>query len=207
MRDIDFDTTFPSTSKAFDTGYVTGIQWRAAKERGLGEFLWQAEILSVDLIRYVASWREGHDAFLSRRIYSKLYLLAEDLAIMATRKRKDAIRDDSKAAWKGFLDRRMTEGELDELDAWKPKPLDIFSTVDAMIQDGYRLTLSYNKQTKLASVTIIDDNNSRTSGGYALSNADTDGALALKMAVYKHTVLLNSNWEGLLDQPVKSRRG
>jgi len=126
---------------------------------------------------------------------------------MAGRPRKDAIRDDERAAWKGFLDRRLSDGELDEMDGWKPTPAEVFELLDGMIQDGYRLTLSYNKQTKLASVTIIDDEKKRASGGYALSNADTDGASALKMAVWKHVVLLGKLWDGLLDQPVRSRRG
>lgn len=202
-----FDELFPKTGSKFDTGFMSAREWHDSRDDGTRELRWHIQITADDLMRYITSWRERTDAFLSRRIYHSLQLIREDYAKMAGRKRKDAIPDDSRAAWKGFLDRRLTDGELEELDNWKPKPADIFAAVDDMIQNGYRFTLSYNKQTKLASCTIIDDNNTRASGGYALSNADTDGAMALKMAVYKHVTLLSKDWSQLLDQPVRSRRG
>jgi len=138
---------------------------------------------------------------------SRRVLLSQEMAKMAGRKPRQAAQTNDKPAWQGFLDMRLTDAQLEELDGWKPKPQEIWDQVDEMTADGYRLTLSYNRNTKLASVTIIDDSPTRKSGGFALSNADTNGALALKMAVFKHKLLLMGDWTSLLDLPVKSRRG
>lgn len=114
---------------------------------------------------------------------------------------------DEKAQWKGFLDRRLDEAELEQLDAWQPDAAEVWGLVDDMIQAGYRFTLSYNSRTKLASVTIIDDDGKRKSGGFAISTADEDGALALKAAVFKHVTLLGGDWALLLQTPPRGKRG
>jgi hypothetical protein len=124
-----------------------------------------------------------------------------------SQRKRDPIQDNSKAEWKGFLDFRLTDDELNELDQWKPKPSELWIEIDGMIQSGIRCTLTYNAKTHLASCTLIDDSNTRPSGGFALSSADTDGALALKMAVFKH-MKLDRTWASLLDKPMPlGRRG
>jgi len=126
---------------------------------------------------------------------------------MAGKTRKPAGKERERNEWMGFLDCRLSEEQLDMLDQQKPKPAEIWAAVDEMIVDEYRFTLSYNKNLKLASVTVIDDSRTRKTAGYALSSADSDGALALKMAVYKHYVVLEKNWEPLLSVEPKVRRG
>lgn len=123
------------------------------------------------------------------------------------RKRQATIRQEDKATWVGFVDRRMDDDELAGLDNWKPKPTEAWELVDRLVSEGYRLTISYNKNTGLASCTIIDDNAKRKSGGYALASSDDDCALALKMALFKHFTILLGNWEGLLTERPKARRG
>ena len=122
-------------------------------------------------------------------------------------KAKDAVRQEDKAEWVGFLDFRLDDAMLAELDEWKPRPADVWAEVDAATQDGYRFTLSYNARLHIASCTMICDNASLKWGGYALSSSDSDGALALKMAVFKH-LKLGREWGSLLDQPKPAgRRG
>lgn len=126
---------------------------------------------------------------------------------MAGVKKKPQATVKEKAEWIGFLEFRLTDAELEELDAWKPKPQDIWDAVDSACTAGFRFTLSYNNRTKLASCTIVDDDASRKTGGYALSSADENGALALKMATFKH-LKLATDWTSLLghDAP-KGKRG
>lgn len=201
-----FDELFPSTSSKFDVSALHGTRWLQALSENDAERLWLMAIWSDDLLKACASFREASNLFVGYKFVGKLSLFREALA-MATRKSKptDPVRVEEKAEWVGFLDYRLTDEHLAALDAWKPKPQEIFDEVDAMLANGYRFTLSYNKVTKLASVTVIDDDKTRKTGGYALSSGDADGALALKMAVYKHVHALDRNWEVLLSLP--SRRG
>lgn len=168
---------------------------------------WFCVWVADSLLRRATSWREEWDLF-SSYAFSRIFVnFSQERHVCNMTKRKEVIRDDQKAEWKGFVDRRLTDDELAALDEWKPKPSEIWAEVDQLTQDGYRLTLTYNKRTKLSSCTIIDDNPTRKSGGYALSNADGDGALALKMAVFKHVHLLDRTWENLLSAPPRARRG
>jgi len=113
-----------------------------------------------------------------------------------------------RAKWQGFLDYRLTEDELVELDEWKPKPAEIWESVDALMNGNYRVTLSYNPNTKTATATITDDEPTRKSGGWALASSDGDCALAVKAAVFKHFHVLQGSWENLLDLPnTAGRRG
>lgn len=168
---------------------------------------WFCAWVSDSLLRRATSWREEYDLFSSYAFSRMFFNFSCERHVCNMTKRKDVIRDDQKAEWKGFVDRRLSDEELAELDGWKPKPSEIWAEVDQLTQDGYRLTLTYNKRTKLSSCTIIDDDPSRKSGGYALSNADTDGACSLKMAIFKHVILLGRSWEALLAAPPRARRG
>lgn len=194
-------------SRAFSDGYPSAAEYRDAVGDGTAFTRMTVAMLAGDLLTAATSHREKDDLFSRYQFGSRRVLLGQEMAKMAGRKPRQAAQSTDKPAWQGFLDLRLTDGQLEELDGWKPKPQEIWDAVDEMTADSYRLTLSYNKNTKLASVTIIDDSPTRKSGGFALSNADTNGALALKMAVFKHKLLLMSDWTGLLDLPVKSRRG
>jgi len=164
-------------------------------------------LMADDLMTRVASHREPKDLFGRYMFASKRNQLSEELGIVAKKQEQVSQASNGRPEWKGFLDYRLDSHQLAELDEWRPKPVDVWSMVEATIQEGYRFTLSYNKQTKIATCTIIDDDHTRKTGGYALASGDTDGAGALKMAVYKQHLLLQNNWEQLLSNPPVARRG
>lgn len=126
---------------------------------------------------------------------------------MATNKGKTRDFSNNRPEWKGFLERPLTEAELDALDNWKPKPAELFELVHALLEDGYNLSLSYSAKTKSATCTLKDEHPDRATAGYALSSHDTDGLSALKMAMYKHHSALERNWAPLTGTPPKARRG
>jgi len=103
--------------------------------------------------------------------------------------------------------RKLSDEELAGCDEWKPNAREIWDKVDALITQGFRLTLSYNTKTKLASVTMIDNREKSSTAGYAVSSADTDGALALKTALYKHLTVLGEDWSSILDTTPRAKRG
>jgi len=202
-----FDELFPRSAAHFDVSALSSAEWRDGMDDNYTQHLWSVTVLADELLRATASFHGTGDYFLTRRHSSRLFLFRQEIAAMANRKPKDAIRDTSKAEWKGFLDFRLTDELLAELDNWKPTPKQIWEVMDKLIASGYRATLSYNPRTHLASCTLIDDDPTRKTGGYALSSADEDGALALKMATFKH-LKLGEDWSSLLghDAP-KGKRG
>lgn len=157
---------------------------------------WHADDLTVRAV----SWRDAGNLFSSYRFSILLWKFREECAVMAGRKPKEsrAVR----AKWVGFLDYRLSDDELMDLDSWKPTTAEIWECVDTLIEGGYRVALSYNATLKVASCTLMDDDAERRSGGYGLSSSDTDGAAALKAAVFKHFHVLSGDWAQLVDAPL-----
>lgn len=202
-----FDEIFPSTSHKFDMQPMSGRDWLESEAANQLLFSWSIWVLSCELLTRAASYRSDGDLWQSSRFYGRVSYLRSEFAMARGARKQDPIKDNDKAEWKGFLDYRLTDDELTELDNWKPKPNDIWQEVDAAIAAGYRFTLTYNAKTHLASCTMIDDSSTRGSGGYALSSSDEDGALALKMAIFKH-VRMERTWASLLGKPqIKAKRG
>jgi len=194
VSDDLFGDLFPGSANGFDVS----LNWKQTNM-----FLWYAGILADDMTRYAASYRQPTDMFGKGRIWGLLSLYKENVGRMAKVKGR---AQDERPEWRGFLDYRMSDEQVMACDNWKPKPSEMWDLLDGMLLADYRLTLSYNKRTKLASVTIVDEGG-RSTAGWALSTSDTDGALALKAACFKHYTLLGQDWSGLLDQPQKARRG
>lgn len=202
--DKEFDAKFPKAARKF-TMEVSALTTRA--KAAVDDDTWFLMLSADVLLTRATSHREKTDLFTVSSFWRTLAVFREERAV-ATRKRMVVERaQNERAEWVGFLDRRLSDDELAALDESKPKPSELWAAIDDIIAAGYRFILSYNKRTKLASVTLVDDDPLRKTGGYALSSADTDGAGALKMAVFKHVVLLERDWSSLLDQPTKVRRG
>lgn len=202
--DKEFDLKFPSSARKF-TMELSALTTRA--RASVDDNTWFLMLSSDLLLTRATSHREPTDLFTIASFWRTLNVYRSERA-MATKKPQTKERSQNdRAEWQGFLDLRLSEDQLAALDESKPKPSELWAAIDDIISSDYRFILSYNKRTKLASVTLVDDNPDRKTGGYALSSADSDGAGALKMAVYKHVVLLERDWSSLLDQPAKVRRG
>ena len=204
---MDFDELFPRNSKLFGLSAIAANQWLEAKwSKNLGA-TWEMISLADSLLVLAASWRQDSNLFVSGRFQALFFELREKLAIMAGKKVQDN-RSLTRPSWKGFLDYRLTDEELAELDEWTPSSAEIFGAVDEATTGLYRVTLSYSPRTKLATCTLIDDDKSRKTAGYGLSTSDRDCSLALKAAVFKHVYVLERDWTRLLDKPSEGgRRG
>lgn len=207
LYDKVFDQMFPSIATGFDTSLSGSALWKGVATPEDQERLWLRALCADVLLIRAASYRQPEDLFTRPRFWAELLeFFAYNEGEMMARQTKQRSQGD-RAEWKGFLDRRLDEDELAALDSWRPKPTEVFELVDTMMAADFRLTLSYNKRTGLASCTIIDDDPRRKSAGYAISTADDNAAAALKAAVFKHVNVLKSSWDGLLESPPKARRG
>lgn len=166
----------------------------------------EAGYAADDLLSATASWYHPTNFFDAYPTIKKMHRLREKYA-MATRTKNNKQTTYNRPDWKGFLERPMSDEELEHADEWKPKPLEIFELVHAVVEDGYDLSLSYNHNFKAATATIKDVRESRVTGGYALSAKDDTAPMALKLVLYKHFTLLEKDWSKLLDQPKRSKRG
>jgi len=202
-----FDDLFPPSYTMFSRGTLGAERWFRAKY-GEGVSAEYSMILTADdLLDRLLSWYESYDIFSNARFLSKLSLLRKAFSLMAGNASKDK-KSSARPSWQGFIDFRLNDEQLAELDEWQPNSLEVFEAVDGILLAGYRLTVSYNPQTKLATCTIIDDDKKRPSGGFGLSTADVNSAAALKAAVYKHSLVLQGDWSSLLDKPSQGgRRG
>lgn len=206
MSDL-FDTHFPPKRYPFDVNALSSERFLLSKYGDGAQVIGGYLLVADDLFKRLLSWYEATNLFASPRFLSKLYLFREFSKTMAGNKSNDK-KSSVRASWKGFLDFRLSDDQLSELDGWQPSALELMESVDGIMFDGYRFTLSYNKQTKLATCTLIDDVKERVSGGYGLSTSDSTAALALKAAVYKHALVLERSWASLVGTPSQGgRRG
>jgi hypothetical protein len=206
MSDL-FDQHFPKTRQAFSPSTLSSERFLREKYGENAPLIGGYLLVADDLLKRALSWYESDNLFASPRFLSKLYLFREFAKTMANNKASER-NQDKDASWKAFLDCRLTDDQLVELDEWQPSALEIFEYVDATLLDGYKLSLSYNKQTQLASCTLIDRLKSRVSGGYGLSTSDTNAAAALKAAMFKHCLVLERSWASLVGTPSRGgRRG
>lgn len=207
LYDKVFDKLFPSVAHGFDTSLAAKALYTGDETEAEQNRLWLRALCADVLLIRATSYRQPEDLFTRPRFWSDLleFLALNEGATMARSKVQRSQAD--RAEWKGFLDRRLSDEELEELDNWKPKPIEVFAIVDEMMAADFRMTLSYSKRTGLASCTVIDDDPKRKTAGYALSTADENCAAALKAAVFKHAIVLKSDWSVLVEQPPKARRG
>jgi len=203
----DFIVQFPLISAGFATSAPTSVEFKRALDEGRGSRLMSVWMLADNLMTRCASHREQRNLFEMYSFASKRNLLSTEMEIVAKKQEQVSQDTNGRPEWKGFLDYRLDTYQLASLDEWRPKPAEVWEMVENTIQNGYRFTLSYNKQTKIATCTIIDDDKSRKTAGHALASGDTDGASALKMAVFKQHILLTNDWTSLVDAPPVARRG
>lgn len=201
-----FSELYPVTAAHFGCDVPALVAWE--NELSLHGWTVPSQLWSYAdaLMSLTASWRERDNLFHSSRFVLLLSTFVWEYHKMTKRQTRDSRVQ--RADWKGFLDYRLSETELAQLDEWAPPLGEVWEMVDKLLTDNYRVTLSYNKQFGVASCTILDDDPGRRTGGYGLASSDADGAMALKAALHKHFNVLGGTWDKLLDEPLtKGRRG
>lgn len=141
----------------------------------------QPEDLNASL-RWAARYMEWH--------------MGWEKTVMAGKKTYKA--DDARAEWKGFVELRLSDAQLTELDGWKCPPAAVFELLSRLIVSGYRWTGSYNADRKLACVVVTANASELSWSGWGMSSFDADIYQAAKMACFKHFYLLAEDWTPLL---------
>jgi len=209
----NFDKFFPKHAAKFGVNAFDVDRWVAEAEDGglivTGQYL----LWSADLLKRCASWYEHRNLFAHPSFSLLFNQFREAHSIMTKRSftRTPAIE---KASFVGFLEYRLNDDQLEALDGWSPSTMDIFGYCDELVRHGFKLSLSYNQNTHLATCSIMDERKKlpngekNPAGGYMLSTSDSDCSLALKAAMYKHFHALEMSWVALISAPSQGgRRG
>lgn len=138
-------------------------------------------------------------------IFARLTNTIEGEIVMATKSKKQPAFE--RAEWKGFLDVRLTDAQLEEADAWKCSPLQMLEGVHVLAMEGYKLTVSYSAQAGCSTATLMAGTQQGTASGYAVSARGENSADALKLLLFKHHFVLERDWTKLLTQPPAKKRG
>lgn len=202
----DFETMFPRSSVKFGVSAVAADRWKAEMEAGGLIVTGQVILLAGDLLRFCASYRQRANLFALPHFSLKFSQFREAYAAMARKPFSRDVRPQS-ADFSGFVEFRLDDEQIAELDGWNPTAMDVFGYCDRLVQDGFKVSLSYNANNKLATCSLMDgrrklaDGEKNPAAGKMLSTSDTDCSLALKAAIYKHFLVLECSWVSLLDQP------
>lgn len=124
---------------------------------------------------------------------------------MATNKKP--IPQTTKAEWRGFLERPLSESELEACDGWKPKATDIWEHLTGIVASGIDVSLSYSASLKATTCTFKDQRTDSKTAGYALSARGDDALDSIRLMIYKHNAALQGDWTPLLSAPPKPKRG
>lgn len=209
----EFDRLFPPKKHAFGVNAVTADFWRTELEAGGLIVTGRYMLLADDCLKRCLSWYEHRNLFAHPSFSILLNQFREANATMAKKSfsRTPAI---DKAKFEGFVERKLTDEELEALDGWDVPAMELFSYVDQLLTGGIKVSLSYNPNTKLATCSLMDERKKLDNGepnpaaGRMLSTGDTNSALALKAAVYKHFHALEMDWSPLIAAPSQGgRRG
>lgn len=197
----------PMRREFFHLSSAVSQAWRT-DDRGLRLRASEADDWAIKALALIKRFHGEGDVFSTRTLGNKIghfFMCLEELPMVRKVERKDS----SSAApeWKGFLEYRLSPDELDDLDSWSPDPAEVFEALHDMLLRGYTFTLSWSAKTGQACFSLRDNNPDRKTAGYCMTTFDADCALALKAGVYKQKVVLQDDWEPLVQAGKPARRG
>lgn len=182
-------------------------QYERYRDRTNRQYVHYLKAQAAHLHKRVQSWSNPTNLFETGNFLVLHHDFREYYHKLMGTKRKTNTTETIKPDWKGFIEYRLSEDELAALDAWQPEPHEIWEAVELMLSAGYVLKLSYNTERHEGYCTVVDQNPRGKTSGWAVGNTDTNGLLALKMAVYKHFQVFKDGWPIPNGDGPKTRRG
>lgn len=162
---------------------------------------------SREFMRLLSTYSSPDNFFEKRKTSQTLTRFYRTYEGIYMPKKPTNTRSTERPEWKGFLERRLSDAELDAFDNEVTTDEDILAATVELTYAGYDVKLSYSGRLQAYTCTLVDQDGSRKTAGYALSAQDTTGREALRMALYKHFVVLNQDWNILLGGSPTIRRG
>lgn len=97
--------------------------------------------------------------------------------------------------WKGFATVAMTDAAKAQFEAWDCHDGDVFDSLASYGEGGYKLSVSYNKQTGSWVASYTGTQDAGKNSGYTISGFAPTVYEALRVLLFKVSVLAPENWE------------
>jgi hypothetical protein len=97
-------------------------------------------------------------------------------------------------AWTTFVEIRITPEDWEEMNDAKWTPDDVFDAVSGLLEKGYRVSFSYNKQndSTVASLTCKEEGD--VNEGKTLTAFSQGWFDALRLVIWKSQMIAKGNW-------------
>jgi len=167
----------------------------------------ERELMASELEQWLRNFRSKSARPSDKKYFQMLsYRLYELEGLIMAGKTPKAKPAQGNSAFKGFLQRPLTDDELVLCAQSKVKPVAIFERMNALVLNGFKLSLNTTKDGgSIASWTDILEG--RVSYGYCLSTWGEDPYEALMLSIYKHDEVLKGDWAELIGRSSARKRG
>jgi len=115
--------------------------------------------------------------------------------------RKKAVKDDRVAGTKngdfsGFVNHEMTRDEKNQYEQWSMAVDDasLLDYLQELVDNGYKISLKYDGRNKTYQCSLTCSNPNHDDFGLVLTARAPDMFNLLRVAVFKHFVLLRGDW-------------
>lgn len=110
--------------------------------------------------------------------------------------KKESVKNGSGSSsqFKGFINYVLNEDDKVRFKSWDVDDHDLWLLLSGDIQNGYKLTTSFNSQNDTYSATYMCNDASSPNLGFCLSAFAPDWYTAVKSLVFKHNEILGCVW-------------
>lgn len=99
--------------------------------------------------------------------------------------------------WRGFKDFRLTADQLEAFAVFEVHDDDLMDLIQTVLTEGYKLTLTYSSQSDTYNCSMTCNAEKHPNQGYTMSAFAPSMYAAMRLLMFKHFVLLDTNWENI----------
>lgn len=97
--------------------------------------------------------------------------------------------------FKGFVNYKPTEEDYERFQAWDIHDGDLFLLLSEIVSSGYKQGTSYNADNQTFNATLICGDKDSPNYNYGMSAFAPSWYDALRLLIYKHTVIFAYEWD------------
>jgi hypothetical protein len=112
--------------------------------------------------------------------------------------------NNTQSTWRGFVECKLTEVEKETYGQWDVHDDDLFVLLSDAVASGHKLSITFNKQNDQFVASFTGNEGTGKHEGYTLSAYASDWYNALRVLLFKHSVLLDARWETAAERPTES---
>lgn len=100
----------------------------------------------------------------------------------------------AKGAWTEFVNVSLQGVAWEDIEREFPAGKKLFELLETVIEDGYRVAFSYDQRTDSVSCSMSAKGDDHVNGGKTLVSFAQTWVGALQTSLYKHFVVLSTDW-------------